>query len=151
MLQTLVKRAVSRKKRQTHNGSHQNHPINMRNILLTSSKLSYTDCNAKTCFNIIHQGFASIIKKIGVTPNVSTLCVRTLCNMEYHMCSAKGVSEEKHCNSEEDPTYGSGQVMCDTGTKWNYTDIIMTRAYNKKATDCELVDPKQEIYIKQNS
>eukprot|EP00957_Ditylum_brightwellii_P183859 14004662-Ditylum_brightwellii.AAC.1 len=71
--------------------------------------------------------------------------------MDYHMCTAKGVSEEKHCNSKEDSAYGSGQGTCDTGTKWNYTDSIITRAYNKKATGCEPVNPKQEICIKQNS
>eukprot|EP00957_Ditylum_brightwellii_P139103 10602567-Ditylum_brightwellii.AAC.2 len=67
------------------------------------------------------------------------------------MYTRKGVSEEKHYNSEEDPTYGPGQGVCDAGAKLNYTDSIIKRAYNKKATGCELVDPKQEIYIKQNS
>ena len=125
----------------------------MREIFHTQrSNACYTDCDAKACYDRIHPGFASICKTNASVPeNISTLCACTLRNMEYHMCTAKGVSARKFSNSMEKLAYGVGQGATDAGTKWIYTENIITRAYNKKAIGCRVTDPKEEIQHKQNA
>eukprot|EP00957_Ditylum_brightwellii_P138884 10585852-Ditylum_brightwellii.AAC.1 len=71
--------------------------------------------------------------------------------MEYHMCTAKGVSEGKHHNLPDNPAYGSGQGACNAGTKWNYTENFVTRVYNKKAKGCTIRDPNNKIQHTQNA
>eukprot|EP00957_Ditylum_brightwellii_P107648 8212487-Ditylum_brightwellii.AAC.1 len=70
--------------------------------------------------------------------------------MKYHMSTAKGVSELCNSNTEDSPIYGSSQGVTDSPTKWNLTDNIIAKAYNKKAKGCILKDPTK-TFVKKRS
>eukprot|EP00957_Ditylum_brightwellii_P060181 4571184-Ditylum_brightwellii.AAC.1 len=67
--------------------------------------------------------------------------------MEYHMSASQGTLEAYNKHSDTQPIYGVGQGATNAPTKSTLMDNIITKAFNKKAIGCILVDPSGKIRI----
>eukprot|EP00957_Ditylum_brightwellii_P182604 13909304-Ditylum_brightwellii.AAC.1 len=77
-------------------------------IHLQHANAAAMDCDTTTCFNRMIIGLTSIAETNAGTPTtISTTFARILHQMEYHMCTQKGISEGFNKNSKDKPIHGT--------------------------------------------
>eukprot|EP00957_Ditylum_brightwellii_P151047 11501763-Ditylum_brightwellii.AAC.1 len=105
-----------------------------RKVRQAIDSVGITDCNAATCYDCILPYFASIDEaNAGVPPSISTLCARTLHQLEYYTSKAQG------------------QGATDAPAKLTFINSMITKAFNKRAKGCILKDPTGTMSIQQKS
>eukprot|EP00957_Ditylum_brightwellii_P068377 5190977-Ditylum_brightwellii.AAC.1 len=110
------------------------------------------DRNAAACFDRMIVGPTSITEMNAGTPTkVSTAFARILQQMEYHMCTQKGISEGFSKNSKDKPIHRTGQGATNSPPKLILNDNLIAKAYGKKAKGCIMHDPTQQLIKKQYS
>eukprot|EP00957_Ditylum_brightwellii_P209307 15361161-Ditylum_brightwellii.AAC.1 len=119
---------------------------------LQRSNMGMTDCNAKACYDQIIPVIAAILEtRTGVPANVSTLFARTLQDMRYHTVTAKRISNKTNSHRNKNPSWGSGQGVCDSPVKWGLTSNTIIKCYNKWAIGRKIQDPSRKVQKKRNN
>eukprot|EP00957_Ditylum_brightwellii_P088633 6750892-Ditylum_brightwellii.AAC.1 len=108
-----------------------------KTVHLQRANIGRTECDAEACYDRVVPGLVSIAEtNAGALEKISMLIARTLEKIEYHMSTAKGVSEEYNKHTQKELMYGSGQGTTYGLAKWMLNDNVISKTYNKKATGC---------------
>eukprot|EP00957_Ditylum_brightwellii_P111221 8481289-Ditylum_brightwellii.AAC.1 len=93
-----------------------------------------TDCDAKACYNKITPELLELMyAKAGCPPQVVKLLYSALTQLEYHMVTALGVSEQSGISTINNLLFGIGQGATDAPPGWTYHANMIIALYNKRA------------------
>ena len=101
---------------------------------LTRTPLLTMDNDAKACYDRIICNLAMLISQyFGMPSEACDMQAKTLQNMEFHLKTALGVSDEFYKHTNETPVHGSGQGSCASPTLWLLISTILMRCLEKGA------------------
>eukprot|EP00957_Ditylum_brightwellii_P017281 1301977-Ditylum_brightwellii.AAC.1 len=118
----------------------------LESMHLQQANNTFTDCNAKACYNRIITIITALTKyKAGLPTNACTLLAKALKQMEYSIVTAYGPSTITNKHSKESPLHGIGQGPTDAPPGWTFNVNICTKCYNKLVHGFKITDPTQTI------
>ena len=99
---------------------------------LTRTPLLTMDNDAKACYDRIVCNLAMLISQyFGMPQNACSMQAKTLENMEFHLKTALGVSENYYKHTSTTPVHGSGQGSCASPTLWLLISTILMRCLDQ--------------------
>ena len=119
---------------------------------LTRTPLLTMDNDAKACYDRIICNLAMLISQyFGMPQNACSMQAKTLENMEFHLKTALGVSEEFYKHSPTTPVHGSGQGSCASPTLWLIISTILMRCLDRGNPGMAMVQIQQNAKILRSS
>ena len=99
---------------------------------LTRTPLLTMDNDAKACYDRIVCNLAMLISQyFGMPQNACSMQAKTLENMEFHLKTALGLSENYYKHTSTTPVHGSGQGSCASPTLWLLISTILMRCLDQ--------------------
>ena len=119
---------------------------------LTRTPLLTMDNDAKACYDRIICNLAMLISQyFGMPKNACSMQAKTLENMEFHLKTALGVSEDFYKHSITTPVHGSGQGSCASPTLWLLISTILMRCLDRGNPGMAMVQiQKNEKILRSN-
>ena len=119
---------------------------------LSRTPLLTMDNDAKACYDRIICNLAMMISQyFGMPAEACSMHAKTIKNMEFHLKTALGVSNEFYKHTSAIPVHGSGQGSCASPTLWLIISTILMRCLDRNTSGMAMVPIQKDGQILMSS
>eukprot|EP00957_Ditylum_brightwellii_P139841 10655553-Ditylum_brightwellii.AAC.1 len=117
----------------------------LESIHLQHANATFTDCNAKSCYDFIITIITALVKyKAGLPANACILLAKALKQMKYSMVITNGPSTITNRHTKDNPLHDIGRPT-DALPGWTFNVDICIKCYDKLAHRFTITDPKKTL------
>ena len=117
---------------------------------LCKTNFATMDNNAKACYNPIIMLFATIVSgHFGIPKAARDLQAKSIRNMQFHIKTALGISQDYYYDTKTTPLHGSGQGSGSSAPIWLFISSLLMDCFEDAASGMTMANMDQTTTTKQ--